>query len=337
MQSSQMAARHRAVQTIHNLAFQGIFAQPTLQQLGLPPESFNINGTEYFGGISFLKAGLYYADRLTTVSPTYAREIQREPLGMGLQGLLATRRDDLVGILNGIDTAIWDPRTDPHLASRYDPQQPAQKAANKAQLQRIMGLEQSAQIPLLGVVSRLTHQKGVDVLVASIPALMRLPAQLALLGNGDGPNEAALKALATTFSGQFGVRIGFNESVAHLITAGADVFLMPSRFEPCGLNQMYSQRYGTPPVVHATGGLVDSVTDCDAESLDDGTATGFKFDDMTSADLVAAVERAVRQFRDQQAWRSIQRNGMLRDFSWEQSAKRYLAVYRSLVKAKDEG
>jgi starch synthase len=330
-------AKAATVQTIHNLAFQGIFTQPTLQRLALPPESFNVNGAEYFGGISFLKAGLYYADRLTTVSPTYAREIQREPLGMGLQGLLATRRDDLVGILNGIDTSIWDPRTDPYLANHYDPQQPGQKAANKARLQQLMELEPRAERPLLGVVSRLTHQKGVDVLVASIPALMRLPAQLVLLGSGDGPNESALQALARTYSGQFAVRIGFDESVAHLITAGADLFLMPSRFEPCGLNQMYSQRYGTPPVVHATGGLVDSVTDCDAASLSDATATGFKFNDITAAGLVGAVERAVQQFHDQQAWRNIQRNGMLRDFSWEQSAKGYLDVYRELVEEKDEG
>jgi starch synthase len=325
-------AKAVTVQTIHNLAFQGIFPTATLPWLGLPPESFNVNGIEYYGNVSFLKAGLFYADYITTVSPTYAQEIQQDALGMGLQGLLATRRHELFGILNGIDTALWNPRTDSHLTRQYDSSELVGKAPNKAALQQRMKLKQDPDIPLLGIVTRLTEQKGIDLLIEALPHLLTLPAQVVVLGSGDGAHERALTTLASTYPDAVSVHIGFDEILAHLITAGCDIFLMPSRFEPCGLNQMYSQRYGTPPLVHATGGLADSVTDATPSTLNDATATGFQFKVMHAADFFSTVQRAVQLYRSKPAWQAIQRSAMERDFGWGQSAQRYLSVYHSLVK-----
>lgn len=308
------------VMTIHNLAFQGIFPAATFGQSGLPPESFNMEGVEYYGNFSFLKAGLYYADRITTVSPTYAGEIQQEPLGFGLQGLLAQRRANLAGIVNGIDTDDWNPATDPHLAKNYDIADLAGKAANKRALQEKMGLPPEPDIPLLGVISRITHQKGVDLLLEIAPRLLE-EAQIVLLGTGDAALENGFRQLAQAHPGRAGIMIGFDEGLSHLIEAGADLFLMPSRFEPCGLNQMYSQRYGTPPVVHATGGLADTVAD---------GVSGFVFEPMTAEDFYGCVRRALTAYRDEEAWRRIQRNGMKQDFSWKKSAGEYLALYESM-------
>ena len=320
-----------SVQTIHNLGFQGIFPAHTLALLGLPAESFNMNGVEYYGSVSFLKAGLFYADRITTVSPTYAAEIQTEPLGMGLQGLLATRSPDLIGVLNGIDTAGWDPAHDTLIARQYSSISLPDKSANKLALQSRFGLRAGAEIPLLGSIGRLTAQKGIDLLLEIAPRLLYLPAQLVLLGTGDSEYERALQALAAEAPHSIAVTIGFDEELAHLITAGSDMFLMPSRFEPCGLNQMYSQRYGTPPVAHATGGLVDSITDCNAATLQAGTASGFLFTSAQAGAFYAAVVRAMVAFRDQSVWQQVQRNAMQRDFSWGSSAKAYLSVYQSLT------
>jgi starch synthase len=320
-----------SVMTIHNLAYQGIFPAVTLPRLGLPQESFDGGGIEYYGKLSFLKAGLQYATRLSTVSPTYAREIQAEPLGFGMQALLAARKAELHGILNGIDTQAWDPATDARLACTYDSDSLQRKARNKEALRSTFGLAQRTEMPLLGVVSRLIEQKGIDLVVAAADALLAAPAQLLVLGTGDEQLERALAALAARAPGMVAFVRGFDEALSHLIEAGADIFLMPSRFEPCGLNQMYSQRYGTPPVVRRTGGLADSVVDCTPQTLSDGTATGFVFEAPTAEALLGAVRRAHAAWRNPQTWRRLQRNGMARDFSWNEAARAYCDVYRSAL------
>ncbi len=325
--------RARTVMTIHNLAYQGNFGAELLGALRLPPESYQIQGLEYYGHLSFLKAGLFYADRLTTVSPTYAREIQEETLGFGMHGLLRERSGVLSGILNGIDVHEWDPRRDPHLPCHYDASRLEGKQACKRRLQTRLGLDADASRPLIAVISRITYQKGSDVVLAVAPEIVREGAQLAILGSGERELEEALASLGRRHPGAIAVTIGYDEELAHLMEAGADVFLMPSRYEPCGLNQMYSQRYGTPPVVHATGGLADTVADATPENLARGVATGFVFFDMHYATVVDAVRRALAAWRDQAVWRRIQRAGMAVDFSWERSAKSYLEVYRDLLGA----
>lgn len=320
-----------SIMTVHNIAFQGIFAAGTLSELGLPADAFRADGVEYHGKLSFLKAGLFFADQLTTVSPTYAREIQTDEFGYGLGGLLRSRSGHITGILNGIDTTEWNPAADRFIPQQYDAFRIAGKAKNKAALQRRLALKQDARLPLLGAVSRLTHQKGLDVLAAIAPQLVRLPAQLALLGSGEKPLEQAFSAMTARFPGRIGAVIGFDDGLAHLIEAGADIFVMPSRYEPCGLNQMYSMRYGTPPVVRATGGLADTVVDCTPHALAGGTATGFMFDELTHESLLAAVKRAVAAWRDGRRWRRLQKISMARDFGWRRSAEQYLALYRSLL------
>jgi len=317
--------------TIHNLAFQGIFSAALLPLLGLPPASFSIDGLEFYGNLSFLKAALSYADAITTVSPTYAREIQSAPLGFGLQGLLAHRSAALTGILNGIDTDAWNPARDPHIAATYGSDSLERKRANKDALQRELSLESAPDVPLAGMVSRFTDQKGIDLVIEAAARILRLPAQLVLVGTGAADTEEAVRAIAARFPGRAATFVGFDEALAHRVEAGADVFLMPSRFEPCGMNQMYSQRYGTPPVVRATGGLVDSVVDCTPESLAAGEATGFVFAPATGLALLDAVERAATIYRDPRAWRALQANGMARDFSWRASAERYAAIYAGIA------
>jgi starch synthase len=275
---------------------------------------------------------LYYADAITTVSPTYAREVQTEAGGAGMHGLLQRRHAALSGILNGIDTTEWNPATDRHLPHHYGADTLERKRLIKQLLQERLKLTHDAEdVPLLGVVSRLTHQKGADLLVQAVPELLALPAQLVVLGTGQREQEDALRALAARHPAGIAVTTGFDEPLAHLIEAGADMFLMPSRFEPCGLNQMYSQRYGTPPVAHATGGLVDTVVDCSPQALAGGKATGFLFDGSTAAALVAAVARAIAVYRERDKWHQLQRNGMARDFSWIVPARRYAELYRRLV------
>src|SRR5205823_10758909 len=302
--------------TIHNLAFQGIFAPHWVADLGLPAASFAVDGVEYHGRFSFLKAGLFYANAITTVSPTYAEEIQHEAMGMGLQGLLAARRDRLTGILNGIDTTVWDPADDPLIPQRYNVATLDRKAFNKRALQMRFGLEPLPDIPVLGAVTRLTTQKGLDLLLDIADAVLALPAQIVIVATGDRDLEQRVIALTAAHPGQLASFIGFDETLAHLVEAGADAFVMPSRFEPCGLNQMYSQRYGTPPIVHATGGLVDSVVDCMAQTLADRTATGFKFFAPSADVLMSAIKRCFAAYGDARIWRKLQRNGMARDFSW---------------------
>jgi starch synthase len=319
----------KSVVTIHNLAFQGLFDHASLFELGLPDTAWHIGGVEYFGRLSLLKAGLQFADAITTVSPTYAREIQTEEEGMGMGGLLRHRAAALSGILNGIDTELWNPAADPALGkpfARYDAGRLAAKAKNKAALQRLVGLAEDPGVPLFGVVSRLTRQKGLDLLAEIAAAVLALPAQLVVLGSGEHDLEGDFRSIAAAHPGRCAVTIGFDESLAHRIEAGADAFLMPSRFEPCGLNQMYSLRYGTPPIVRATGGLADTVIDAaDAER-----GNGFVFSEPVAPALLAAIERAASAWQDAALWQRLQRNGMAGDFSWEAPAQQYVELYSRL-------
>lgn len=317
--------------TIHNLAFQGNFRPRKVELLGLPPESFHMNGIELYGNLSFLKAGLFYAYHITTVSPNYAREIQTDELGFGLQGLLRSRSRDVSGILNGIDTDDWNPETDRHLSGQYSVSRMAGKNQNKEALQRRMGLEVNLDVPLLGVVSRLTHQKGLDLLLEIAPRLVDLPVQLVILGSGEPSMQQIAQDLAQRYPGKIAAMIGFDEGLSHQIEAGADLFIMPSRFEPCGLNQFYSQRYGTPPIVHNTGGLADSVVDCNPDTLKEGTASGFVFSGMTCENLYDTIVRAISVYRDEKKWKSLRKNCMSKDFTWHTSARAYREVYLKVL------
>ncbi len=327
-------ARAATLLTIHNLGFQGIFGPEVVAALGLPPDSFQPDGVEYYGKLSFLKAGLQFADAISTVSPGYALEIQSETLGFGLHGLLTARKASLHGILNGIDTGLWNPATDPLIECRYSADTLAAKAGNKQALQRRLGLAATPELALFAVVSRLTEQKGLDWLLEIAPQLLALPAQLVLLGSGDPGLERGFAALAQSYPRAASATIGFDETLAHLIEAGADAFLMPSRFEPCGMNQMYSQRYGTPPIVRATGGLADTVVDCNPATLADGSASGFVFCEPSAAALLAAVARAASVWREGATWPALQRNGMARDFGWNASARRYAGIYAGLAQGR---
>ena len=323
-----------SVVTVHNIAFQGCFGRDMLAALGLPEHAWRFDGVEYHDQLSFLKAGLQLSSQISTVSPTYAREIQDEHFGYGLAPLLRHRSAELRGILNGVDTELWNPASDPALATGYAANRLAAKRTNKSALQTEMGLEVTADRPLFGVISRLTDQKGLDLLLTIAEGLPALPAQLVVLGSGDKTMEAGFVALAKRFPGQIAVRIGFDEGLAHRIEAGADCFVMPSRFEPCGLNQMYSLRYGTPPIVRATGGLADTVIDVCEDTLADKTANGFVLDGDTPHALWVALDRVARSWQDKKLWQRIQQNGMRRDFSWTHAAHDYVALYRDAIAAR---
>ncbi len=318
--------------TIHNIAFQGCFPAELATGLGLPPAAWRFDGVEYHGQLSFLKAGLQLANRISTVSPGYAREIQSEDFGYGLAPLLRHRAGALCGILNGIDTGLWDPARDPALAAPYDAGRLAAKRHNRRALQEALGLAVTEDRPLLGVISRLTHQKGLDLLLTLGEGLVHLPAQLVVLGSGEREMEAGFLALAAAHPGQVSVTIGFDEGLAHRIEAGADAFLMPSRFEPCGLNQMYSLAYGTPPIVRATGGLADTVVDLDPESLAAGRANGFVFHEASAHALWLTLERAVAAWRNRRTWQRLQQNGMRPDWSWKPAARAYAELYREALR-----
>lgn len=324
------APRPGTVMTVHNLAFQGQFPAWMLGELGLPPGSFTIEGVEYYGGIGFLKAGLRLADRVTTVSPSYAAEIRTPEGGMGLDGLLRARGADLSGILNGIDLGVWDPATDPHLASRFDATHPEARAANKAALQARLGLAAEPEALLFGVVGRLTWQKGMDLLLEALPALLGHGAQLALLGTGERALEAGFAAMAAAYPGRVGLLLGYDEALAHLVQGGSDALLVPSRFEPCGLTQLCALRYGAVPVVARTGGLADTVIDANEMALAAGVATGIQFAPPSRHMLEAAIARAALLWRDREGWRTVQRSGMACDVGWTRPARRYAALYRGL-------
>ena len=323
-----------SVVTVHNIAFQGCFGREMLAALGLPDEAWRFDGVEYHGQLSFLKSGLQLCSQISTVSPTYAREIQDEHFGYGLAPLLRHRSAALRGILNGVDTGIWNPATDPALPFAYAANRLAAKRANKTALQTEMGLDVTADRPLFGVISRLTHQKGLDLLLTIADGLPDLPAQLVVLGSGDKAMEAGFAELAARFPRQIAVKLGFDEALAHRIEAGSDCFVMPSRFEPCGLNQMYSLRYGTPPIVRATGGLADTVVDVCEDTLADKSANGFVLDGDTPHALWVAMERVCRTWQDKKLWQRVQQNGMRRDFSWTHAANEYVALYRDAIARK---
>ena len=320
-----------SVFTVHNLAYQGVFPQSDFAQLGLPLRMLQPQGLEFHGGLSFVKAGLKYANRVTTVSPTYAREITTHEFGCGLDGVIRGRGGDVSGILNGVDGAVWDPTTDGSLAARYSARDLTGKALCKQALQRELGLTVDAEAPLFGVVSRLTAQKGLDLVLTALPALLRSGAQLAVQGSGDPALEAAFTAAAAAHPGQVAVRIVYNESLAHRVIGGADVIMLPSRFEPCGLTQMYGLRYGTLPLVRRVGGLADTVVDASDEAVRSQRATGFSFDAATPAALEAAVLRAVHAKRQGDLWHGLMRTAMAQDFSWSSAARRYLALYESIA------
>jgi len=319
-----------SVVTIHNVAFPGRFPAEIFPSLGLPPEAFSIEGVEYYGGVGFLKAGLQAADAITTVSPTYAEQIRTPEFGMGLEGLIEARRDRVVGIVNGIDTETWDPAADPHLASIFDATTLELRQENRRAVEQTLGLDRS-DAPLFCVVSRLTSQKGMDVLAAVAGDLVAMGGRLAVLGSGDPKLEPRFAAAAARHKGRIGVKIGYDEALSHLLQGGADAILIPSRFEPCGLTQMYGLRYGCVPVGSRTGGLADTIIDANEAALAARVATGFLFDEVTEEGLIRAVKRAIALFADREAWRSMQEQGMKADFSWKRSGRCYAELYQHLT------
>jgi starch synthase len=318
-----------SVFTIHNLAYQGLFEPDWLPRLDLGWNLFSVDQLEYWGRISFLKGGINHATVITTVSPRYAQEIQTPEFGFGFDGILRSRRDDLVGILNGIDTSIWDPARDPLLPQSYSANDLAGKAAAKRALLERYGLPGDPATlarPIVGMVSRMVDQKGFDLIAAIADRLPSLHATFIVLGTGESRYQTLWSSLATAHATRIGVRIGFDEGLAHLIEGGADIFLMPSRFEPCGLNQMYSMRYGTVPVVRQVGGLADTVRD---------GQTGFSFREATPDALLDALSRALKSFGKTNAWRALQQAGMAQDFSWDRSAKEYVKMYERAIGLSD--
>jgi starch synthase len=324
--------RPPSVMTIHNLAYQGLFPAVLLNELKLPVQSFHHAGLEYHQQIGFLKAGLYYADRLTTVSPTYAREIQRAEHGYGLDGLLSGRAGDLIGILNGIDEEVWNPATDPHLAARYSARNPRGKAINKAALQKRLGLEPRGAAPLFCVISRLTYQKGLDLLLHALPELLERGAQIAVLGTGDHNLEHEFRRVAAIAPSRAGVVVGYDEPLAHLMQGGADAIVVPSRSEPCGLTQLCGLRYGTLPVVARVGGLADSVIDANEMALADRVATGFVFAPETTDALADSLHRALDLYYHRpELWQAVRKRAMTRKVGWSAAAARYVQLYRDLL------
>ena len=320
----------KTVMTVHNIAFQGQFPASLFASLGLPAPAFAMDGVEYYGKVGFLKGGLQCADALTTVSPTYANEIQTPDFGMGLDGLLRSRRAALVGIVNGIDTAVWNPQTDSALAATYEAASLAKRISNKRALEKRFGLD--AQDDMLhGVVSRLTWQKGMDIFASTLNALVASGARLAMIGTGEATIEKTILASAARHKGRIGVVIGYDEALAHLIQGGADTILVPSRFEPCGLTQLHGLRYGCMPVVARTGGLADTIIDANDAALAAGSSTGIQFTPVDSPSLEIALSRASRLYNDRALWTSMQKRGMQTDVSWQRSASAYASLYRDLL------
>ncbi|MDM0044848.1 glycogen synthase GlgA [Variovorax dokdonensis] len=325
--------RAATVYTVHNLAYQGLFAPWHLQELGLPPAAFHMNGLEYHGQISFMKGGLCFADRITTVSPTYAREIQTPEQGFGLDGVLRSRAHVLSGILNGVDDRVWNPATDTLLGARFDRKKMPGKARCKAALQAELGLTEQADAPLFILVSRLTEQKGLPLVLEGLDAIVGQGGQLALLGSGDGWLEAAFRERAAASPAQVSVTLGYSEALAHRLFGGGDVTLVPSLFEPCGLTQMYGLKYGSLPLVHRVGGLADTVVDSSLENIADGTATGFVFDRFDGEAFARAVRRAIALFRRPTDWRAVRAAAMNRPADWGLAANQYVSVYEQALAA----
>jgi starch synthase len=321
-------AATRTVLTLHNVRHQGVFSKDTLPSLGLGWEHFHVDGIEFYGGINLLKQGIVAADAVTTVSPTYAREIQTREHGAKLDGVLKARGEALAGIVNGVDYAVWNPATDPAIAARYDAEDFANKARCKGALQRELGLAIDAAAPLAACVGRLVQQKGADVAAAAVPKLLRATdVQMVFVGEGEAALASAIEAQVTRAPGRVAFARAASEALVHRIFAGSDLVLVPSRYEPCGLVQMYGQRYGALPVAHATGGLVDTIVDCDAKLE---TGSGFLFEELTADGLLGATERAIAA-RTLPRWQGLVRRAMRLDRSWDRPARRYDQLYRALT------
>jgi starch synthase len=319
--------------TIHNMGYQGAFPHESFLKSHLPDSLFKTDGVEAYGKFNFLKTGLYFADVITTVSPRYAQEICDSPeLGGGLNGLLTQRRKDLHGIINGIDYLVWNPSTDDSIFRKYDAKSIEAKADNKKALAERFGLEFSPSTPIIGGITRLVHQKGFDLVLEIFEDLLALNVQFVLIASGEKALERKFEQLAKRYPTRCGVFIGFDESLAHLVEAGSDMILMPSRYEPCGLNQMYSMRYGTVPVVRATGGLEDTVEDYTGN----GKGTGFKFEHFEAKELLRILQRAIKVYEQPEEWKKLIRNGMQKDFSWESSARKYVSLYKELLKIRHD-
>ena len=327
-------ARPGTVVTVHNLAFQGHYPKEIFPSLRLPEHALTIEGVEYFGGVGFLKAGLQLADRITTVSPTYAREIMTPEFGMALDGLIGSRAGIVQGILNGIDDSVWNPATDTSLAQNFSALKLDQREANRIALQQRLGLAEDAAAPLFGVVSRLTSQKGLDLLLRVLPELVEAGGQLALLGAGEKPLEEGFAETAKRFRGRVGCFFGYDEALAHLLQAGVDFLFVPSRFEPCGLTQLCALRYGAAPIVARVGGLADTIIDANEAALSAGVATGLQFYPPEVSELSHALERALAIYREPATMRRLRLNGMRADVSWRGPAKHYAALYRNLVASR---
>jgi starch synthase len=315
--------------TIHNIAYQGNFGPETADVLGLPWH-LGRDALKYDGGISYMKGGILFSEALTAVSPQYAREIQTPEMGYGFDPIVRSRAADLVGILNGVDYEEWDPRVDPHIVKAYSAQDLAGKAECKADLLRTFGLPGEPDLPVVGITSRLVHQKGFDIVVRAWHDILQRPLRMVVLGTGERDVQDGFRALAARAPDRVAVRLAYDETLAHKIQAGADMFLMPSRFEPCGLTQMYSLRYGTVPIVRATGGLVDTVEPWDPAT---GKGTGFRFDHADGTGMMWALDQALAAHEDREAWTRLMRNGMARDFSWTRSARAYVDLYRRAMRA----
>ncbi|MBT9431771.1 glycogen synthase GlgA [Candidatus Sodalis endolongispinus] len=322
----------KSVFTVHNLSYQGLFSAHHLPELALPDDFFQTYGYEFYGQISYMKAGLFYADHVTTVSPTYAREITQPAYGYGMEGLLTSLQTHgrLSGILNGVDDAIWNPTHDAMLATRYNRDVLEAKVNNKRHLQTAMGLTVDEKVPLFAVVSRLTSQKGLDLVLEVLPDLLEQGGQITLLGAGDATLEQGFLAASAEYPSQVGGQLGYHEAFSQRIIGGADVLMVPSRFEPCGLTQLYALKYGTLPLVRRTGGLADTVTDSSLENLSDGVASGFVFEDASAAGLQRAIRRAFVLWSRPSLWRYVQRQEMGLDFSWRVAAKAYQSLYQRL-------
>lgn len=317
--------------TIHNIAFQGVFAPSLMGQMQLPSEGFTVGGFEYYGQISMLKAGISYSDQITTVSPTYAREIQTPAFGMGMEGLLRRRSADLRGIVNGIDADIWNPATDQSLINTYDSSRLKRRAANKTALQERFGLDIEPERPLFCIVSRLTNQKGMDLVLAALDTLVERGGQLALIGSGEPALENAFIDATQRFRGNVGCFIGYDEAISHQLQGGSDAILVPSRFEPCGLTQLYGLRYGCVPIVSRVGGLADTVIDANYSALQDGVATGFQLGAVDVDSLIAGIERAIDLYRQPNIWQAMQKRGMGRQLNWAHAAELYAQTYQQAL------
>ncbi|HEY3638982.1 MAG TPA: glycogen synthase GlgA [Rhizomicrobium sp.] len=329
--SMQSGPKPASILTIHNMAFQGNFPGQVCAELKIPDSLYHPDGVEFYGQLSFLKAGIRYADRITTVSPSYALEILTPEFGCGLDGVLRQRAEALSGILNGIDMSLWNPKSDPHIAHSFSAADISGKRYCKAELQRELGLEQNAETPLISFVSRLTDQKMADIILAALPRILDSGAQLAVMGQGYPHIEAEFAEFAQQRRKGLAVQIGYVEEMAHRLQAGSDILLAPARYEPCGLTQLYAMRYGTIPVVTRTGGLKDTVVETSSATLLDRTATGFVFDEISVDGLMQGIDQALALYDEPLLWRRLQLQGMAQDFSWAASAKRYAALYREVA------